>query len=59
MGILCTELSCGSCKCCGIIYDPFYSMMMMGSFCLGVSFMVYIEGALFSVLSGSIVYVYT
>jgi len=25
MGILCTEQSCSSCKCCGIIWDSFHS----------------------------------
>jgi len=42
MRILSTELSCGSRKCCGIMYDPFH-LMMMGSFCFGGPFMVYME----------------
>jgi hypothetical protein len=36
MGILCTEQSCRSCKCCGIISDPFHSadgkLLSLGSF---------------------------
>jgi len=52
MGLLCTEQSCRSCECCGIIYDPFHSddekLLLWGSLCGAY-------GALFNILSGNTV----